>query len=74
MAVAIIREEKTANKPIVTVACDTEDEMSALTVTGWSATSRCYVMDSTDGVSEYMLNPSGDWCISKVAPNATEGE
>lgn len=73
MSVAIIREERTANLPIVTVACDSEEEMQALTVTGWGATSKCLVMDSTDGVSEYMLNPSGDWCISKVAPNATEG-
>ena len=74
MAVDIIREEQTASLPIVTVACESEEELSAINVSGWGTGSKAYVMDDTDGVSEYMLSPSGSWCMSAKAPNATDGE
>ena len=72
MAVEILRVEETALKPIVTVACESEDELSALVVTGWSSLSTSYLCDSTDGVSKYRLSPSGDWCLEEKAPNASE--
>lgn len=74
MAVEIISLKETANEPIITIACESSEELAAIDVTGLGAMSKAYVFDTTDGVSEYLLSPSGDWCLSKQAPNYTEGE
>lgn len=71
MATEIIVMKQTANKPMLLVACESEEELAAVDVSEMSALSKAYLFDTTDGVSEYLLSPSGDWCISKAAPNAT---
>lgn len=74
MSVEIISYKETANKPVMTVAVESEDELSALDVSGVGAGSKAYLFDTTNGVSEYLLSPSGGWCLSKQAPNYTEEE
>lgn len=71
MAVEIIRLKSTANKPILIVACESDEELAAIDVSEMGALSKAYLFDTDDGVSEYLLSPSGDWCLSKAAPNAT---
>lgn len=72
MAVEIIEYRQTANKPVLTVAVESEEELASVIVSGLAAGSKAYLFDTTDGVSEYLLSPSGDWCLSKQAPNVTE--
>ena len=72
MSVQIIELKNTANKPVLTVACESEEELAGVDVSGCAVMSKAYLFDTTDGVSEYLLSPSGDWCLSKKAPNTTE--